>query len=59
MTKDILAVVTESESGVVAPYEPPKLVPVGNLHDLLAGATGPLCDQTNLTGAAVDDNTCA
>jgi hypothetical protein len=59
MTKDTLAVETESESQVVASYEPPKLVPVGNLHDLLAGATGPLCDQTNLTGAQTDDGTCA
>ena len=27
-----------------APYEPPTVTPVGNLHDLLTGASGTQCD---------------
>jgi hypothetical protein len=57
-TISIAAPEGETHAGVGASYEPPKLIPVGNLHDLLAGATGPQCDQTHLTGANVDDNTC-
>jgi hypothetical protein len=41
-----------------APYEPPTVTPVGNLNDLLLGATGPLCDQLSSTGGQVNDGTC-
>ncbi len=37
-----------------APYEAPKVIPVGNLNDLLLGATGPLCDAGDLSNR-VDD----
>jgi hypothetical protein len=37
-------------------YERPSLVPIGNLHDLLLGASGTLCDAaTTLTDGLVED----
>jgi hypothetical protein len=39
-------------------YEPPRLVPVGNLHDLLAGSTGTGCDTQGEPAGSDSHLTC-
>jgi len=38
---------TKSEGSPVASYEPPRLTPIGNLHDLLAGQATVPCEATS------------
>jgi hypothetical protein len=40
----------ENEQGLCESYVPPRLVSLGNLHDLLAGTTGTDCDGIGVTG---------
>jgi hypothetical protein len=48
----------KNNSIVPSSYEPPKLTPVGNLHDVVAGSTQHLiCDnQTHQSGQSDGDN---
>ena len=47
----------ENGHAVVESYEPPRLKPVGNLRDLLAGG-GSKCDVGNQIGQGGPDGTC-
>ena len=52
MRRDILVQNSEGERPPTPlDYERPELVPVGSLHDLLAGSTGSQCDQFKTTGS--------
>lgn len=45
--------------GTDAPYEAPTVTPVGNLNDLLLGATGTACDAGDHSNPpAQDDGSC-
>jgi hypothetical protein len=46
------SVLAEVQDGVAVAYVPPRLTPVGNLHDLLAGGSGSTCDVDGGPGNA-------
>lgn len=53
------AVASSTEPDMSVEYDRPRLVPIGNLHDLLMGASGVLCDAAgsqldNLTATGSD-----
>jgi len=52
-----IVVSQEERPAVVSPsYEPPRLTPIGNLHDLLAGDGGTSCDAVSGNPTAGHDN---
>jgi hypothetical protein len=50
---DVVVAVDATSQGVG--YEPPRLVPIGNVHDLLAGDGGTQCDQIDGKSTGHDD----
>ena len=51
-------IASEGGEGSGSSYEPPELVPIGNLHDLLGSTTGSQCDAPTLVGTGTDTEIC-